>query len=223
MTKKQATDELLSGLIPPMNQRGFTLSRSIKRFYGYNLEFRPILSFHGVVLAHGTQFRPMVGIRCEAVESIINRVTAVDSKIAKHSATLGTELGMLSNETAHWRAAIATEDQVAPAINLIIKAFDSRALPFYSEFANLAALDRYLNTDPEAGLQLCSSYVYRAMAGVTTRKLLEGNANELIEAYRKRLREMRNGKADGDFEGFLYRIDGDPGFSGQIRKAKHIS
>jgi hypothetical protein len=208
MTTKEAREGVIARLTDTMKKHGFEFAKSRDRFEGAKADgFRAMFLFHFVNLGTGAEIQPQAGLRSDQIENLVNQARDPDARRASHSATIGNEIGYLTGEGQRWRVRVMQEQDLDSGATLIRQAFEERALPFYREYSNLAAIDKNINSDPEKAAVLCPAYMHRAQVSVAVARLVHRpDLAAVVESYRS---EMHKDDV-ADFDRFVARLETSP-------------
>jgi hypothetical protein len=132
-----------------------------------------------------------VGIRIDAVESLIYPLSDGLSGFGPDSMTLVTPLSKLRGKR-HQRYKIESEEDVRKAAKEIVEWLREDGLPFLDRYSQLEAMDELFNDQPEKLLPYIHSAANRCLRGITLAKLTgRDDFERLVRVYRQQLQLQR--------------------------------
>lgn len=190
---KRLPDLVLAGVDAVLKPEGFKLVKS-KKWFLRQTDGRTE-KFQLVVLNDRPGYRicPCVGVRFEAVEQIFHKTSTFEPEFQKDTDTVGVNLWHIHGKDGY-QLPVHDESDVTPVVDRILEIFRNVAVPYFSEFSDLKAVDVAVNDHPQ---QKCVHRVMpslRCSTGVIVARLTgRDDYDALVATYREQLQQDANG------------------------------
>lgn len=165
MTKREfLRNELLRGVEEKIVESGFKLTKSDTSFtrktaYGwekYSVTF--LLNEDGWTIATGLL------IRFNNVEDFFHQRSGFEKKYQKGTPTIGTPIEALGIKRITERFDISEENDIEPAVNILVSIFNGVALEFFDTFNNLEEIEKAVNDDVNS--TFLTGPIFKGMKGL---------------------------------------------------------
>lgn len=200
---KRLSDLVFAGVNAVLKPEGFRLFKS-KKWFLRKTDGRTE-KFQLVVLNDRPGYRicPSVGVRFEAVEQVFHRTSTFGPEFQPDTDTVGVDLWRIHGKGGY-QLPVHNESDVPPVVDRILEIFRRDALPYFSQFSDLKAVDMAVNERPQ---EQCVHRVLpslRCATGAIVAKLTDReNFDALIASYREQLRHDANGFYLPTFEALI--------------------
>lgn len=155
----------------------------------------------------GCRIRPSVCVRFSNVESIFHRTSGFEPEYQRDTPTVGLDLWRVFGKEG-FELPLKDDSDVPQVLSQLKAIFSDKAVPYFSQFASMRAVDSAINEVPN---EPCVHRVMpwlRASTGAIVAKLVRRkNYDDLICAYREMLRGDSNGYYLPRFESLLTDLE----------------
>lgn len=136
---------------------------------------------------------PSVAIRFDEVEQVFHRTSGFRPEFQKDSPTIGCSISRLSADLDVPSLIVASEADLDGAVQELGRLVQSIALPYFSRFSNLKAVDLILNENPDKPTPHRVHGWLRAASGLIVASLVGRETNSLVDHYRETLTRLDRG------------------------------
>jgi hypothetical protein len=184
MSNKKLPAILFETVAAELKLLGFKLLKGKKRFVRLVDNRRE--DFWLVILDDRPGYRicPAVSVRFGEVETIYHRTSGFEPEYQKDTSTVGIDLWAVYGKQG-FQLALNNEADVPGLVAQLLTIFREKALPYFSQFSTLAAVDAALNDQPtEKCVYAQALPIARCSTGLIVAKLTgRKNYDELVRIY----------------------------------------
>jgi len=200
---KRPQGSVLTGVSAALKPEGFILVKS-KKWFLHQANGRTE-KFQLVILRDRPGYRicPSVGVRFEMVEQVFHRTSNFEPDFHKDTDTIGVDLWRIHGEEGY-KLPVLDESDVTSVVARVLEIFRNDALPYFSQFSDLKAVDAAINDHPrQKCIHRVMSYL-RCSTGAIVAKLTDRkDFDALVATYREKLQHDANGFYLPPFEALI--------------------
>jgi len=180
--------QLIGTISPSLLNHGFVYISDQEMFIktlvdvAYHFQVRCINKKGGILI------EPGIGVRIELVEKIFHRTSGFEPGYQKWTSTIGAAIWRLEDKPKNFQYLLTGGESISNIARQLLSVFDTIALPYYSAYSSLEAIDHLLNDYPLKKTPHRTMEWLRASTGVIIAQLVGRDEYEkLKEEYRKKV------------------------------------
>ena len=146
--KNNLVKKVLDSLASHLKPLGFSLVRGRRWFVRFNGNRTEKFQLAFLDAKPGNRILPAVSIRFDEVEDIFHRTSGYEPEYQSDTPTVGVDLWRVFGEQG-FDLLLRDEGEIPGVVSRLMTIFNEKALPYFSQFGDIAAVDSALNDNPD--------------------------------------------------------------------------